>query len=462
MYKKYTLEVTEQKSGASRTIEMDGGNTLDDLSNAILNAVNFDKSHLYMFSLSKKPYGEGYYHPMADLDDGDKSAADASLNSLGLRTRKKLLYVYDFGDDWHFDVTVKKVETVDAPCKTAVIASQGELTQYPEWDEEDPDWDEYEDEFLEDLDWDESEEDFSEDDFSDEGVKVRLVPEKDETIQKKLEKLPAICRRQWQILAEENMEEAEEMEPLAYSAVEKCGLVVAKDQKDGFFVDVKRGEMEPQEYPCMKELNNQIAMERSFQGLVSAYGVIERETLLAMAEQYGIGSRFSREEKEMCLNRLEEWEQMYSWKKDGQKYETTFLLPLAKGIQKKREEYPGWSYAEWDEESLRLILSGEGLGAFPICETFMKELVFRWGWDPEVAEQLLHMASVEITMGSSEKDLLKAMDPCMREYGCTSQEMKSIRGSLKELYQKLPSAVLRGHCWGEYERKAKGQMELFE
>ena len=78
MYKKYTLEVTEQKSGASRTIEMDGGNTLDDLSNAILNAVNFDKSHLYMFSLSKKPYGEGYYHPMADLDDGDKSAADAS------------------------------------------------------------------------------------------------------------------------------------------------------------------------------------------------------------------------------------------------------------------------------------------------------------------------------------------------------------------------------------------------
>ena len=73
---------------------------------------------------------------------------------------------------------------MDAPCKTAVIASQGELTQYPEWDEEDPDWDEYEDEFLEDLDWDESEEDFSEDDFSDEGVKVRLVPEKDETIQK--------------------------------------------------------------------------------------------------------------------------------------------------------------------------------------------------------------------------------------------------------------------------------------
>ena len=35
MYKKYTLEVTEQKSGASRSIEMGGGNTLDDLGNAI-------------------------------------------------------------------------------------------------------------------------------------------------------------------------------------------------------------------------------------------------------------------------------------------------------------------------------------------------------------------------------------------------------------------------------------------
>ena len=63
MYKKYTLEVTEQNSGASRTIEMDGGSTLDDLSNAILNAVNFDKSHLYMFSLSKKPYGKAIITP---------------------------------------------------------------------------------------------------------------------------------------------------------------------------------------------------------------------------------------------------------------------------------------------------------------------------------------------------------------------------------------------------------------
>lgn len=52
-----------------RIIEMDGSQTFADLSDAILDAFEFDHSHLYMFSQSRKPYDpNGIYHPMADGD----------------------------------------------------------------------------------------------------------------------------------------------------------------------------------------------------------------------------------------------------------------------------------------------------------------------------------------------------------------------------------------------------------
>lgn len=93
------------RNGVSRTLEMDGTETLDDLSSAILDAFGFDHCHLYMFSLTRKPYDDdGYYHPMAEKGaKADKIAID----SLELKSRRKILYLYDFGDEWMFHVTVK-------------------------------------------------------------------------------------------------------------------------------------------------------------------------------------------------------------------------------------------------------------------------------------------------------------------------------------------------------------------
>lgn len=92
----------------------------------------------YKKCLIRKPCDrEGFYHP--DSESG-RNAAGASLDSLGLKARRKILFLYDFGDEWLFYVTVKRVETVPEAPATRVIQSSGRLEQYPVWDEDE--WEE--------------------------------------------------------------------------------------------------------------------------------------------------------------------------------------------------------------------------------------------------------------------------------------------------------------------------------
>ncbi|MGE4509377.1 MAG: hypothetical protein AB7D16_12220 [Eubacteriaceae bacterium] len=132
-----------------RIIEVSGGTKLDHLHKIITNAFDFDDEHLYMFSQKRKKYdSDGYYAPGSGA--GGHSAARTRLNELGLKPRNKILFLYDFGDEWEFDVLVSKITEVDKKISSQVIESQGQLEQYEDWDDEDEDWeDEYD--LLEDL-----------------------------------------------------------------------------------------------------------------------------------------------------------------------------------------------------------------------------------------------------------------------------------------------------------------------
>jgi hypothetical protein len=48
-----------------------------------------------------------------------------------------MIYLYDFGDQWEFDVTLERVDPADAAARDAVILDgRGEAPdQYPSWDE---------------------------------------------------------------------------------------------------------------------------------------------------------------------------------------------------------------------------------------------------------------------------------------------------------------------------------------
>ena len=132
-------------------IRIGGGRTLHDLHLAILDAYDFYADHLYMFSPDRKPYDRnGYYSPD---DDGMNSADQAVLEKLGLKKGDRWLYLFDFGDEWKFDVTVKDIEEGRSNRKAQVLEGKGELAQYPDWDDEEWDEEEWDEEDWDDEDW---------------------------------------------------------------------------------------------------------------------------------------------------------------------------------------------------------------------------------------------------------------------------------------------------------------------
>lgn len=138
--KAYTFKVKPQEdSNIYRLIQIDSGKTLDDLHSAILRAFDFTAEHLYMFSRSRTPYDrDGYYSP---FDDEKRRADQETLSALGWKLKETWLYLYDFGDDWMFDVTLVKMEDTEKKARTRQLEGKGVLEQYPDYEEED-DWDE--------------------------------------------------------------------------------------------------------------------------------------------------------------------------------------------------------------------------------------------------------------------------------------------------------------------------------
>lgn len=166
MAKEYVFRVKPQDYRNNyRVIRIGGRRTLDDLHMAILDAYDFTADHLYMFSPDRKPYDRnGYYSP---YDEEGRSAAEAVLERLGLKEGDKWLYLYDFGDDWMFDVTVKSVEEGRGNAKARVLEGKGELVQYPDWEEDDGEgWEDEDEDWLSFGDMDDLDgEDFDEEDL---------------------------------------------------------------------------------------------------------------------------------------------------------------------------------------------------------------------------------------------------------------------------------------------------------
>ena len=146
---KYTLRVYPDGMSrqVSRVIEIGGDETLDDLCSVILDSFDFDHDHLYEFLMNKK-WGRGLryvyqprgFYPLMSYGEDDPTT-DVTLDEVGLYRGRNIYLHYDFGDDWLFTIHVNKAEEVEGIPRTTLIKSNGELKQYPDWDEdEDEDW----------------------------------------------------------------------------------------------------------------------------------------------------------------------------------------------------------------------------------------------------------------------------------------------------------------------------------
>jgi Plasmid pRiA4b ORF-3-like protein len=110
--------------------------TLDDLSDTILRAFNFDNDHLYQFSYRNR-FGmtERILHPYMEESPSTDAVA---IGEVQLRPGASMEYLFDFGDQWRFDVKLEEINTADARIKKPkILKMHGQAPQqYPNLDED--------------------------------------------------------------------------------------------------------------------------------------------------------------------------------------------------------------------------------------------------------------------------------------------------------------------------------------
>ena len=129
-----------------RELELTGDQTLGDLGEAIPLAFGFDDPHLWSFFLSGKPWDEATEYALSPAPDpvgGRRARAADRLRIPDVPAGKEFLFLFDYGDEWHFGVRL--VRTGKAPNPGVrypqVVASHGQAPpQYPaaedDWDEQ--------------------------------------------------------------------------------------------------------------------------------------------------------------------------------------------------------------------------------------------------------------------------------------------------------------------------------------
>jgi Plasmid pRiA4b ORF-3-like protein len=129
-----------------REIELRADQTLADLGELIPRTFGFDDDHLWSFFLSGKPWDRASEYALLPDPDPLGGARQRGADRLRVRdapARREFLFLFDYGDEWHFGVTLARTGEFEPDARyPRVVAGQGEPPpQYPEVEDGD-DWDE--------------------------------------------------------------------------------------------------------------------------------------------------------------------------------------------------------------------------------------------------------------------------------------------------------------------------------
>jgi hypothetical protein len=98
----------------SRTIEIRGDQTLEQLHRAIFEAFDRFDEHLYEFQFGRRPFDpQGPNYGLPDPHESRKGYCDArttTLDALDLKPDRVFGYLFDFGDEWFHQIQVERIE----------------------------------------------------------------------------------------------------------------------------------------------------------------------------------------------------------------------------------------------------------------------------------------------------------------------------------------------------------------
>ena len=129
----------------SRTIQIRGDQTLEDLHHAIFDAFGRSDEHMYEFQFGKwpmDPKASRYVLPSAfEGQDEDNPpvgrVGTTTIESLGLEMGRSFGYWFDFGDDWWHHINVEAIEDKVLKGKFPKVTNRVGKSppQYPDEDE---------------------------------------------------------------------------------------------------------------------------------------------------------------------------------------------------------------------------------------------------------------------------------------------------------------------------------------
>ncbi|MDZ8081197.1 MAG: plasmid pRiA4b ORF-3 family protein [Nostoc sp. DcaGUA01] len=133
----YIFKVSISK--AWRRIAIPANKALSWLAETILDAFDFDYDHLYEFSY-KDRFGRTIQigHPYMETPP---FADQVQIGDLSLEPGAKMTYLYDFGDNWEFDVQLEAINSPDNKIKKPKILETHGNAPQQYWNEDD-EWDE--------------------------------------------------------------------------------------------------------------------------------------------------------------------------------------------------------------------------------------------------------------------------------------------------------------------------------
>jgi len=125
---RHTFKVSLNQS-TWRTVVLSGDNTMDDLHHIIIKAYQFDDDHLYSFFMDGQKWSEDSI--VSPLDYSSQSiATEVMIVSVGMHVGQQFMYLYDYGDEWTFNVTVMGIEEGETkPIKPYISAEKGKAPE---------------------------------------------------------------------------------------------------------------------------------------------------------------------------------------------------------------------------------------------------------------------------------------------------------------------------------------------
>lgn len=126
------------KGSPYRVLSIPSSKTLESLAMAILKSYDFDSDHMYGFYDNIKKWIKSTEIYTMDGEENPTGYVDeVSIGQVFDKPKKKMLFLFDYGDEWRFIVELKKEILSEGKVKlsTEIIESVGEAPpQYPDYE----------------------------------------------------------------------------------------------------------------------------------------------------------------------------------------------------------------------------------------------------------------------------------------------------------------------------------------